>query len=207
MNWGERMLEVVRRCDRFNHRKSTGDCMAFHVGGEQYGVVRNDSWRELSKFSSVFSVDEQQRCVKLTDQLQSPHERTEKVNKVLIELRENQVFHSLKGWRNEMYPVVKSLHSTPIFLVERAAAGLFGIKQYGCHLNGYVYQDKYVSMWISRRSVNKPTFPGKLDNLAAGGLPVNVKVKDNMVKECYEEAGIPADVATKAKSVSSIRSV
>jgi hypothetical protein len=76
--------------------------MAFHVGGEQYGVVRNDSWRELSKFSSVFSVDEQQRCVKLTDQLQSPHERTEKVNKVLIELRENQVFHSLKGWRNEV---------------------------------------------------------------------------------------------------------
>ena len=124
LSWGERMLEVVRHCDRFNHSnaalvilwrrlnvsqfltqikgKSTDDCMAFHVGNEQYGVIRNDSWRELAKFPDVFSVDERQQIVKLTDQLQNPHERTEKVNKVLVELRENQVFHCLKGWRNEV---------------------------------------------------------------------------------------------------------
>ena len=34
-----------------------------------------------------------------------------------------------------------------------------------------------------------------------------MKVKDNIVKECYEEAAIPTDVASRAISVGSIRYV
>lgn len=76
--------------------------MAFCVGKEQYGVVREDSWRELSKFPDVFLIDERDRTVKLNEQLQTPDKRTEKVNEVLVKLREDQVFHCLKGWRNEV---------------------------------------------------------------------------------------------------------
>jgi len=42
------------------------------------------------------------------------------------------------GWRDELYPVAERFGATPAFLVERAAAGYFGIKGYGVHVNGYV---------------------------------------------------------------------
>ncbi|XP_062510838.1 uncharacterized protein LOC134186799 [Corticium candelabrum] len=204
VTWGERMLSVVHRCDAFNQRLSKDDCIPFCIGSEQYGLVREDCWRELAKFPDVFVVDGKEKVVKLSEQLGTVEKRTEKVNEILMKLREDEVFHCLKGWRNEMYPVSKSYHAPPVFLIERAGAGLLGIKQYGCHLNGYFHTDESLLMWISRRSLNKPTFPDKLDNLAAGGLPVGMKVKDNIVKECYEEAAIPTDVASRAISVGSI---
>jgi hypothetical protein len=34
-------------------------------------------------------------------------------------------------WVGELYPVVTSFHGEPLFLIERAAATLFGIKAYG----------------------------------------------------------------------------
>lgn len=46
--------------------------------------------------------------------------------------------------------------------------GLFGIKQYGVDINGYVRNsDKSMSIWIQRRAYNKQTWPGKLDNMVS----------------------------------------
>jgi hypothetical protein len=36
-------------------------------------------------------------------------------------------------------------------------------------VNGYVEQDGELSMWVARRSKQKPTWPGLLDHMAAGG--------------------------------------
>lgn len=45
-------------------------------------------------------------------------------------------------------------------------AGLFGVKRYGVHVNGFSRDDAgRLSMWVARRSDTKPTYPGKLDNL------------------------------------------
>lgn len=44
--------------------------------------------------------------------------------------------------------------------------GLLGIRQYGVHMNGYIYDaDNELKMWIGRRSPTKPTYPGMLDNI------------------------------------------
>ena len=42
--------------------------------------------------------------------------------------------------------------------------GLLGVKQYGCHLSAYYRSDSEYYMWIGRRSPQKQTFPGMLDN-------------------------------------------
>lgn len=43
--------------------------------------------------------------------------------------------------------------------------GLLGVRQYGVHMNGYIYDaDSELKMWIGRRSPTKPTYPGMLDN-------------------------------------------
>ncbi len=54
--------------------------------------------------------------------------------------------------------------------IERAAATQFGVKAYGVHVNGYVESpSRGLCLWVARRSRDKPTWPGKLDHIAAGG--------------------------------------
>jgi len=55
------------------------------------------------------------------------------------------------------------------------------------------------SMWLARRSETKPTDPGMLDNLVGGGLTSGLSIEEVLVKEAWEEAGIGADLARRAK--------
>jgi hypothetical protein len=75
----------------------------------------------------------------------------------------------IDGWRDELYPAVSSFGEEPLLLVERAAAPLLGIKAYGVHMNGYVRKGNDLYLWVATRSSSKPTWPGRLDHIAAGG--------------------------------------
>ena len=86
------------------------------------------------------------------------------MEEVLTDLRKKNIFHCLRGWRNEHYNVKFRFKDEPLLSIERASVGLLGIKSYGCHINGYVKKGNEYFMWIARRSKNKPTYPGKLDN-------------------------------------------
>ena len=56
-------------------------------------------------------------------------------------------------------------------------------------MNGFLKKNNKYFMWVGRRS-KKGNFPNDLDQIAAGGLPFNVTVKKNLIKESYEEANI-----------------
>jgi len=89
-------------------------------------------------------------------------------------------------------------------VVERAAVPLLGVKGYGVHVNGYVVDGGSVKMWVGRRSLSKPTGPGKLDQMVAGGQPAGISLADNLLKECAEEAAIPEALAAKAVPVGTV---
>ncbi|MBS9778286.1 MAG: DUF4743 domain-containing protein [Gammaproteobacteria bacterium] len=108
------------------------------------------------------------------------------------------------GWRNERYAVAAKHSDECMFLVERAALSYLGITGYGVHINGYIQSDNGLCMWIAKRSLSKPTSPGKLDQVAAGGQPHGINLWDNMLKECEEEASIPSEIASQAKPVSAL---
>ncbi|KAI9360043.1 NUDIX hydrolase domain-like protein [Zopfochytrium polystomum] len=148
--------------------------------------------------------------VELHDRLQTPHDRTEAVEGVLVSWRDQKKFPSLKGWRSERYSVWGNGSSAAggsrtqvVMEVERAAAGLFGMRGYGCHVNGYVTDSGtgQLRMWIAKRSLTKQTYPGMLDNLVGGGLAHGYDPRSNIVKECFEEAGITDVSKLKAVSV------
>lgn len=93
----------------------------------------------------------------------------------------------------------------PLMWMERSATSLFGVKRYGVHINGYTVSNSgEISMWLGRRSPTKQTYPGLLDNLAAGGISADAGIKHTLVKECQEEACIPAAIAEKAFPVSTV---
>lgn len=71
-------------------------------------------------------------------------------------------------------------------------------------MNGYVEKDGQKLLWIGKRSQMKSTYPGMLDQLAAGGLPYGIACGENLVKECEEEAGIPKSISKEAIPVGAV---
>jgi 8-oxo-dGTP pyrophosphatase MutT (NUDIX family) len=79
--------------------------------------------------------------------------------------------------------------------MERAAYRFFGLRSHAVHVNGFT-EDGF--LWCGRRSLTKPTDPGMLDNIAAGGLPVGESLQLCGVREMAEEAGLSEALALTA---------
>lgn len=131
-------------------------------------------------------------------------------NRELFEAEIEQFFrdyfakYQLSGWRDERYAVAEKFTDEPLFLLERSALSFLGLVGYGVHINGYVKKPNGWFMWVAKRSQSKPTAPGKLDQIAAGGQPHNIGLMENVIKECGEEASIPKHLAEQAIPVSAI---
>ncbi|KAJ3117196.1 hypothetical protein HDU96_007624 [Phlyctochytrium bullatum] len=131
-------------------------------------------------------------AIRLDPALTTREARTLAVEGVLKIWKDQNRFSSLKGWRNERYAVWGGgMQGEVVMEVERAGAGLLGLRAYGCHANGYVVgEDGQVKMWVAKRSATKQTYPSLLDNLVGGGLPYPLHPDVCMEKECFEEAGL-----------------
>eukprot|EP00933_Yihiella_yeosuensis_P018706 TRINITY_DN15271_c0_g1_i2.p1 TRINITY_DN15271_c0_g1~~TRINITY_DN15271_c0_g1_i2.p1 ORF type:complete len:217 (+),score=42.56 TRINITY_DN15271_c0_g1_i2:472-1122(+) len=115
---------------------------------------------------------------------------------VLAELRKAGNVPMLRGWRDEAWPVKAGFHDPVALVVERSAGPLLGVRGFGCHVNGISNKD---SLWVAKRAPTKQTYPGKLDHIVAGGLSHGESPGQNVIRECWEEARIPADLAVDAK--------
>lgn len=89
---------------------------------------------------------------------------------------------------------VKAGHKA-LLKMDRSATCLFGIRNYGVDINGYVRHPKLgLCIWLQQRSDTKQTWPGKWDNMVGGGLSVGYGIEETAVKEAAEEASIPSDL-------------
>jgi len=97
------------------------------------------------------------------------------------------------AWRDETYPL-HALDDDGALLatLERAAARFWGTLTFGAHCNGYVADaaGRPTHLWIARRSYQKPTDPGLLDNLVGGGVPHGQTPAEAVRREGWEEAGL-----------------
>jgi isopentenyldiphosphate isomerase len=135
----------------------------------------------------------------LDPSLDTAARRTAAMHAFLLELRAAGRFGRL--WREEPYPVTWEFTDPPLMAMERAAVPWFGVRAFGPHMTGYVRKADGLHLWVPRRSHDKPTFPGELDNTVAGGQPIGIGLHDNLIKECHEEAAIPRALAEQAKAV------
>ncbi|XP_038603755.1 nudix hydrolase 24, chloroplastic-like [Tachyglossus aculeatus] len=196
--WAEGIRGLLQKFTSF---RRPGGCLPLLVGEEPVGLVPPAVARELSGFPEVFSVGAEgpgPAQVRLNGSLTSCPQRSAAVARVLARLRDRRAFPGLALWRDELYEVKSRFGDPPLLHVERAATPLLGLVQYGAHLNGYVLRDGEPFMWLARRSLTKTTYPGLLDNLAAGGISSGLGAKQTMIKECWEEARIPPELAAQA---------
>ena len=180
-----------------------GNFLPFSVSGTRVGCVKHAFAERLARWPEVLRIDD--NGVTLAENLDSASvpaaERTQALNGVMQQLRDEG---HIDGWRDELYPVNRTWSEPAFLLIERAAVPWFGVRAYGVHMNGFVRAPDGLKMWVARRSLSKPTGPGKLDQMVAGGQPADIGVFDNMLKECAEEAGIPRDIARRVRAVGAI---
>ncbi|XP_069503563.1 uncharacterized protein [Ambystoma mexicanum] len=208
--WSESVRTLIRTMNSFHlPGSSKSACFPFLVEGQQVGSVPVSVAKELSAYPEVFTVYQNadtfpSHQVELNTKLLAYEQRSAAVHQVLEELRGKNLFQCLNEWRDERYEVMRQFSDQPLMNMERAATPLFGVKQYGVHINGYLWRGGELFMWLARRSSTKPTYPGLLDNLAAGGISTGLGIKETLIKECQEEACIPESIASHAKPVGSV---
>lgn len=185
-------LDRIRECNEHDLSRFR----PLFVGEARVGWVRDDMARLLAPYPEVFAVAAER--LTLSPALADFDSRSAAVERVLRAL---EAAGELPGWRGEDYPVKASWGDPPLLRMERAAVPHLGIRAYGVHMTGYVREGGALKMWVARRARNKPTFPGMLDNMVAGGQPIGLSLMDNLVKECGEEAGIPPALARRAVPV------
>jgi len=187
--------------DRINACKvpDLSNYFQFVVDGEVVGYVKPGLVEKLKDFHDTFTFTESE--IKFNCKLQSIKDRTRGISEVTESLMRSGV---ISGWRGEKYKVAAAYSQPTLFEIERAAVPLFGTIGCSVHMNGITWRNGELCMWVGRRSLSKPIGPGKLDQMVAGGQPTGISVKDNLIKECAEEANIPSEIATLSKSVGAI---
>lgn len=188
-------LEKILQCNAFDPEKY----IPFIIDGETLGFPQIAFANELAHWNQCFEIKNNKLF--LNPSLSSPEERTLACQPIMKALYEKGVIDS---WVGESYAAILEYGEIPRFLIERAAVTFMGLHGFGVHINGLVKKEDGIYIWIARRTKAKPFWPGKLDQMVAGGQPVGISRKENVIKEAAEEADIPVELARQSTLVSEI---
>ena len=175
------------------------DYRPFLVEGRQMGWVTHQLAERLRDFPEILIADG--RGVTLDPRIAGFERRTAAMAFVVRSLVESGHVPRIRG---ETYPILRDWQETPLFALDRGAVPILGVRSFGVHLNGYVRRADGLHLWVGRRALDKPTAPGKLDHLVAGGQPMGLSLFDNLKKEAHEEAGIEPGLVAGAQAVNVI---
>ncbi|KAG0223115.1 NUDIX hydrolase domain-like protein [Mortierella sp. GBAus27b] len=204
------LLDIAKQCDNFTYAPDPISFLDFVVDDIPVGRIHTSFVSHINAFNQkarpVFHISE--TSVSFMPWLSDYDSRSDAIAQMLNEWRNDlENFASLSGWRDELYGVYThnndpaTTKGGAALAIERSACGIFGIHAQGVHLNGFVRTGPKpwdVQIWIARRSKTKPTYPGMLDNMVAGGMTFGQSPKYTIIKECMEEASIPSSIAENA---------
>ena len=167
-----------------------GRFVPFEIDGIVAGQVRRDLAAHLSAFPDVFLAGSR---IEFHACLPDRERRTAAMAHVARDLAARGL---LSPWRDELYAIGAGGAATPWFELERSAVRFFGFAARAVHVNGLSAGGG--AMWIAQRSPLKAIDPGMFDNLIGGGVAAGLSVRETLVKEAWEEAGIGPVLAATA---------
>ncbi|KAG0295424.1 hypothetical protein BGZ96_011797 [Linnemannia gamsii] len=215
------LIDVINRCDSFPYpsdsvRLERLSFLTFIVDEIPCGRIHSSAVPHIVAFNQqdrpVFHITD--TTIAFMPWLKDYESRSDAIAQMLdIWRKDIKSFPSLSGWRDELYGVYTHITDPnttkggAALAIERSACGIFGVHAYGVHMNGYVRtgpRPHEVKMWVARRSATKPTYPGMLDNMVAGGMGFGHSPGYTVLKESMEEATIPLEIARNAVPVGTI---
>lgn len=169
--------------------------LPFLIAGRVVGSVAREHLALLSDCAPWLQIGS--TGVRMDDRLRNEVQRSAALAAANQSLRDDGV---LTGWRNETYAVFGEPGEPPLALIERAASRFWGTLTLGAHLNGYLADPtgRPTHLWMARRTLSKPTDPGKLDTLVGAGVPHGQSPFAALVREAWEESGLPPELASCA---------
>lgn len=188
-------LDRIYACNNFEPT----DYLALLIDQQVYGQIKPAFAEQLAPWADVFTITD--HAVVLNPTLTDYASRTAAVAPIFRALHEQGVIDS---WVAEAYPITHHFGGHAELEIERAATNFMGVKTFGIHVNGLVQTAKGVEVWVGTRALDKPFWPGKLDQMVAGGQPVGLGLLENVIKESQEEANIPLALAQQAKAIGTI---
>ncbi len=164
----------------------------FAIGGCRVGSVARAHLGALDRWPEVLRVDD--AGVELRVAADERDAALAPVNQALRELG------LVRAWRDEIFPIFDPRTLQPLARIERAASRFWGTLTLGAHCTGYVAgaDGRPARLWIAQRSFDKATDPGCFDNLVGGGVPADQSPHDALLREGWEEAGLPRAVMQRA---------
>lgn len=189
------LLSLVKRVNNFYlNELGSSSYLPLFCQSHQVGLISTSVLSKLTCYPEVFTISDE--SVKLSDNLNTFDKRNVAIDRVLRNLRNKDELVALRGWRDECYEIKNSFAEKPLFRMERSATPLFGARQYGVHINGFVKHSQLgLCLWLQRRSPTKQTWPNLLDSFVGGGLSEGNSVLDTALKEAGEEANVPRKMA------------
>ena len=182
-------VERLKDCNKYKE----SNFFEFFIKNHHVGFIKKKNLNIINKFPNFFLLEKNK--IFLKKEINNFQKRTYAINQVFIFLLKQKLISSK---HREFFPVFKSFKSKPLLKVQRLIGPFFGFQFFGVHLNGFLKKNNKYFMWIGRRT-KKGNFPNDLDQIAAGGLPFNVTIKKNLIKESYEEANIDKKLVVKSK--------
>jgi len=165
----------------------SGSYLPFWIGGAIRGRLRRDVAQALSDFEGIEVAD---IGLKLRERGSSRSGRSRALQALAVHLRK---LGFIADWRNELSALLDD-SGVEIARCERGAFRSLGLQNRAVHVNGYRADGR---VWVARRSDLKRADPGKLDNLAAGGVSAGESPRRTALREAWEEAGVPASLARR----------
>lgn len=200
------LIQLMKRCNSFfisGLVSIQGECRPLIACGRQVGVIRPDVACCLLDYPQVFTPTPD--AFILNPQLDSYTARSNALEFVLRDLRAKNVLYALQGWREECFNVWADYGTEPVFKIERSAATILGVRAYGVHVNGYSRSsDGSMVVWLQKRAIDKPTYPGMLDTMVGGGLTAGLCPSQVLLKESFEEASIPEHIVKMARAAGTV---
>ena len=191
MGWLDRIAE----CNRHN----LSGFLPFEVGETRIGWVRRSLAERLAERPEVFAVGAER--VGFAAGLDTPERRSAALAEVVRDWHGSGLLRRVSG---ELLAIGANVAKPPLFLIDRSAVQAFGFSAVGVHVNGYVRRPDGLHVWIAERAAGRHSYPGMLDNVVAGGQPAGLSLRENVVKEAAEEAGIPQALAERARPAGAV---
>ena len=157
------------------------------IAGAIRGRIRRDLETTLVALPELHLIEQGWRLAERGD---SRSERSRLLQSAAQHLRRLGL---IADWRNERCAVLDE-NGVELARCERGAFRTLGLQNRAVHINGYRSDGQ---LWIARRSQQKRADPGKLDNLAAGGVSAGESLRRTALRELWEEAGVPRHLAAK----------
>ncbi len=169
--------------------------MPLWIDGRVVGSVAVDHLSALQAFAPALQVQGPAPGVTLTVPAAERNSTLAAINQTL---RQQGL---IQAWRDEDFALPDPTEGQPLARIERASARFWGSLTHGAHATGWVPgpDGRPAALWIAQRAFNKATDPGAHDNLIGGGVPWGQSPLDTLLREGWEEAGLPLDVMRRAQ--------